>query len=78
MSKSKIIKTLQSMNWLSKHWRIKDFVITEDKDKIIFSYYHGDMGLIDKVKYSKKDGYTEIYVLNNYYGTEDIYTTLYI
>ena len=78
MNKSKIIKTLQEMDWLSKHWRVKDFIVVEDEKSIVFEYQHGDMGLIEKVRYNKEDGYTEIYDLDNYYGREVLYHSLYL
>ena len=78
MSKGKIIKTLQDMKWLGQHWRLKDFIIIEDNETIIFKYQHGDMGLIEKVRYCKNDGYTEIYDLDNYYGREVLYHNLYL
>lgn len=78
MSKSTIIKKLQQMNWLDKYWRVKDFIILESDDKIIFSYNHGDMGLIDKVIYYKENSYAQVYELNNYYGSTDLVVGLYI
>ena len=78
MSKNKIIKTLQKMGWLSKHWRVKDFYIYEDDKIIRFSYEHGDMGEVDKVLYYKKDNYVEVYNLDNYYGNTYLYTSLYL
>ena len=78
MSKGQIIKKLQKMDWIGKHWRLKDFNIIETKEQIIFYYYHGDMWRVDKIRYYKKDGYTEIYDLNNYYGDTYLYHSLYI
>lgn len=78
MSKSKIIKRLQQMKWLANYWRVKDFMIYEDDEKIKFSYYHGDMGLVDKIIYYKKESYVEVYELNNYYGSTDKIVGLYI
>lgn len=78
MTKRQIINKLQQMNWLGKYWRLKDFLILETEEKIIFSYNHGDMGLVDKIIYYKKDGYTQVYELNNYYGDTDLVTSLYI
>lgn len=78
MSKSKILETLKRMDWISKHWRVKDFLVFEDNEKIIFSYYHGDMGKIDKIEYNKIDGYTIVYDLDNYTGNTYIYTSLYL
>lgn len=78
MSKSKILETLKRMDWISQHWRVKDFLVLEDDEKIIFSYYHGDMGLIDKIEYNKKDGDTIVYDLDNYTGNTYIYTRLYL
>ena len=78
MNEQKIIKTLQEMKWLSSHWRVKDFIVVESDKTISFRYYHGDMGLIEKVRYSKDDGYTQIYDLDNYYGRETLYHSLYL
>lgn len=78
MTKGQIIKRLQQMDWLGKHWRVKDFLILETEEKIIFSYQHGDMGLIDKIIYYKNDGFTQVYELNNYYGSTDLVTSLYL
>ena len=78
ITKGKIIKTLKEMNWISQHWRLKDFMVMETEEKITFSYFHGDMGEVDKVVYYKKDGYTEIYDLDNYYGNTYLYHSLYL
>lgn len=78
MNKSKIIKTLQQMKWLGSHWRVKDFIVIEDEKIIIFKYQHGDMGLVEKIRYEKENGYTEIYDLDNYYGREVLYHNLYL
>lgn len=78
MTKTQIIRKLQKMDWISKHWRLKDFIVLETEEKILFSYNHGDMGLVDKIIYFKKDGYTQVYELNNYYGNTDLVTSLYL
>ena len=78
MKKGEIIKCLQQMNWLSKHWRLKDFIIIEDDEEIIYEYIHGDMGIVEKIRYNKKDGYTEIYDLDNYFGRRVLYHSLYL
>ena len=66
------------MGWLANYWRCKDFIIYENDEKIIFSYNHGDMGLIDKITYDKKSGFTCIYDLDNYYGNTVLYHSLYL
>lgn len=78
MSRSRIIEKLKSMKWLDSHWRTKDFIISENEDTIKYSYIHGDMGLVDKVIYYKKDSFCEVYNLNNYYGDMELFTSLYI
>lgn len=78
MTKRQIINKLQQMKWLDKHWRLKDFYTLETEEKIIFSYNHGDMGLVDKIIYYKNDGFTKVYELNNYYGSTDLITSLYL
>ena len=66
------------MDWISKHWRVKDFIIRETPEKITFGYYHGDMGFIEKIIFYKKNNYVEIYDLDNYYGDACLYHTMYL
>ena len=63
MSKSSILNKLKRMKWINYHWRVKDFVIKECKDYIIFLLnINGD--LYQKIFVDKNNGYTQVYDLS--------------
>lgn len=68
MNRKEILKYLQDNKIIGDYWCIKSFMIMEDDKKIMFSYNHGDMGIVDKIIYYKNTNIVEIYDLDNYYG----------
>ena len=78
MEKAEIIKKLQKLGYLEDYEDIKTFHNLETEKEIIFYYYHGDMGKVDRIIYYKNNGFTEIYDLDNYYGSTYLCYSLYI
>lgn len=74
----KILKRLKETGQLSDWWQLKDFMIIDYEDKIVFSYSHGDMGIVDKIIYDKKDQLIEVYDLDNYFGNTYLRSSLYL
>lgn len=75
---SKIIKRLKKTGQLEDFWRLKSFIVVDYEDKIVFSYVHGDMGLVDKIVYYKQDQLIEVNELNNYFGNTYVKSSLYL
>lgn len=74
----RILKRLKDTKQLSDWWELKSFIIVDHGDKIVFSYVHGDMGIVDKIIYDKNDKIIEVYDLNNYYGDTYLKSSLYL
>lgn len=74
----KILKRLKETSQLNDYWKLKDFMIADYGDTIKFSYIHGDMGIVDKIIFNKKDQLIEVYELDNYFGDTYLKSSLYL
>lgn len=75
---NKIIKRLKETGQIGQYWKLKSFIVIDHGDKIVFSYNHGDMGLVDKIIYYKEDQLIEVYELDNYFGSTYLRSSLYL